>query len=101
MRAMLSRDEQGAREAENNLPGEAKAGEVRRVRLRVKLSEQKEKIFKFNHVFDGHVEQHVLYSEADVEKLVHRVVEGYHSTMFAYGETGSGKTYTIEGFESE
>jgi hypothetical protein len=67
----------------------------------VELSEQKEKIFKFNHVFDGHVEQHALYSEAGVEKLVQRVVEGYHSTMFAYGQTGSGKTYTIEGLESE
>lgn len=61
----------------------------------MELSEQKEKIFKFNHVFDSQVEQHSLYSEAGVERLVQRVVEGYHSTIFAYGQTGSGKTYTI------
>jgi hypothetical protein len=29
--------------------------------------------------------------------MVTRVIEGFHGTIFAYGSTGSGKTYTIEG----
>lgn len=29
--------------------------------------------------------------------LISKVVEGYHSTIFAYGHTSAGKTYTMEG----
>ena len=29
--------------------------------------------------------------------MISRVLEGFHSTIFAYGSTGSGKTYSIEG----
>jgi hypothetical protein len=29
--------------------------------------------------------------------MISKVLEGFHSTILAYGPTGSGKTYTIEG----
>ena len=29
--------------------------------------------------------------------LVTRLMEGYNGTVLAYGETGSGKTYTMSG----
>lgn len=29
------------------------------------------------------------------------VLEGYNSTILAYGQTGTGKTYTMEGFKFE
>ena len=29
---------------------------------------------------------------------VNSVLEGYNSTIFAYGQTGTGKTFTMEGF---
>lgn len=69
--------------------------------FRVELTEQREKIFQFNHVLDKEVQQSDLYSAVNVPRLVERVVEGYHSTIFAYGQTGSGKTYTIEGAEND
>jgi kinesin family protein 11 len=28
---------------------------------------------------------------------VYEVLEGYNCTIFAYGQTGTGKTYTMEG----
>jgi hypothetical protein len=27
------------------------------------------------------------------------VLEGYNATILAYGQTGTGKTYTMEGFK--
>ena len=29
--------------------------------------------------------------------LVHQVLQGYNCTVFAYGQTGTGKTHTMEG----
>jgi len=29
--------------------------------------------------------------------MVNAVLEGYHACVFAYGQTGTGKTYTMEG----
>jgi kinesin family protein 3/17 len=42
-------------------------------------------------------------SQADVyentaKSAVLSVLEGYNSTIFAYGQTGTGKTFTMEGF---
>jgi kinesin family protein 4/21/27 len=31
--------------------------------------------------------------------MVQKVIRGYHSTIFAYGQTGAGKTYTMEGYQ--
>lgn len=32
--------------------------------------------------------------------IVENVLEGYNGTIFAYGQTGTGKTYTMEGIRS-
>ena len=32
-----------------------------------------------------------------VKKAVEKVTLGYNSTVLAYGQTGAGKTYTMEG----
>ena len=63
----------------------------------MELTEQREKVFKFNNVFSPDIAQEGVYDGVQALNLVERVVEGYHSTIFAYGQTGSGKTYTIEG----
>jgi Cdc6-like AAA superfamily ATPase len=33
----------------------------------------------------------------DMESYVDAAVEGYNATVFAYGQTGAGKTYTMMG----
>ena len=32
-----------------------------------------------------------------MNNIVNNVLEGYNGTIFAYGQTGTGKTFTIEG----
>lgn len=35
--------------------------------------------------------------ESCAKRLVRRVMEGFHATVFAYGMTGTGKTYSMQG----
>ncbi|GAA5950427.1 hypothetical protein JCM3765_004541 [Sporobolomyces pararoseus] len=52
--------------------------------------------FCFDRVFDDHCGQEEVY-EGSAKELVSHVMEGFHSTVFAYGATGCGKTHTISG----
>lgn len=54
------------------------------------------KIFTFDAVFDWNSEQQELYGEI-FRPLVDSVLEGFNGTVFAYGQTGTGKTFTMEG----
>lgn len=33
--------------------------------------------------------------------IVEKVLQGFNGTILAYGQTGTGKTYTMEGFNAE
>lgn len=64
-------------------------------------------------VLPGHILHHVLINDIDnvfsthdnnsrvydhiAKRLVRRVMEGYHGTVFAYGMTGTGKTFSMQG----
>lgn len=47
-------------------------------------------------VFGPNSQQKELYQQV-VSPIVNEVLEGYNCTIFAYGQTGTGKTYTMEG----
>lgn len=47
-------------------------------------------------VFGPSAKQVDLYDQA-VVPIVNEVLEGFNCTIFAYGQTGTGKTYTMEG----
>lgn len=53
-------------------------------------------VFSFNCVFPPETQQQTIYDQA-VFPLVESVLEGYNGTVFAYGQTGCGKTYTMTG----
>jgi hypothetical protein len=53
--------------------------------------------FTFDTVFDMDANQQEVY-ESTAKPAVISILEGYNSTIFAYGQTGTGKTYTMEGF---
>ncbi|KAL0333324.1 UNVERIFIED_CONTAM: Kinesin-like protein KIN-5A [Sesamum angustifolium] len=57
---------------------------------------QTERTFVFDKVFGPASQQQELYDNV-VAPVVNEVLEGYSWTIFAYGQTGTGKTYTMEG----
>jgi centromeric protein E len=58
--------------------------------------------FTVDNVFDGSgsTTNRDIY-ERSVKSLVEQVMEGYHGTVFAYGMTGSGKTFTMQGSDRD
>ncbi len=59
----------------------------------------KDKQFTFDYVIPPKVNQSDLYEQC-VKGLVNGLFDGYNATVFAYGQTGAGKTYTISGNKS-
>ena len=53
--------------------------------------------FTFDEVFDIGTSQEEVFN-ISAKPAVNSVLEGYNSTIFAYGQTGTGKTFTMEGF---
>lgn len=58
------------------------------------------KVFTFDRVFGPESKQTDVYNDA-ARTIVEGVLEGYNGTIFAYGQTGTGKTFTMEGVRSE
>ncbi|XP_041924804.1 kinesin-1 heavy chain [Alosa sapidissima] len=54
------------------------------------------KPYAFDRVFASNTTQEQVYN-ACAQKIVKDVLEGYNGTIFAYGQTSSGKTHTMEG----
>ncbi|KAG8447252.1 hypothetical protein GDO86_014642 [Hymenochirus boettgeri] len=54
------------------------------------------KTFTFDAVYDFNSKQVELYDET-FRPLVDSVLLGFNGTIFAYGQTGTGKTFTMEG----
>ena len=54
-----------------------------------------DKLFTFDHIFDEESSQEQVYSK--VASHAKAVIRGYNTTIFAYGSTGSGKSYTMTG----
>ncbi|KAI9251325.1 P-loop containing nucleoside triphosphate hydrolase protein, partial [Helicostylum pulchrum] len=52
------------------------------------------KLFTFDHVFGINSTQEEIFSALG-ENLIRKFVEGYNITILAYGQTSSGKTYTM------
>lgn len=67
-----------------NVMGGSKNGEVRS--------------FQFDAFFDENTSQEIVYEKV-ARPIIDGVLDGYNGTLFAYGQTGTGKTYTMMGNE--
>ena len=52
--------------------------------------------YHYDHVFDPTCTQKFIFEKA-VKPIVDSVMEGFNGTVFAYGQTSSGKTHTMLG----
>ncbi|KAA0197417.1 hypothetical protein HAZT_HAZT011278 [Hyalella azteca] len=66
------------------------------VRSAKALATDPPKAFTFDAVYDWNSKQEELYDET-FRPLIDSVLMGFNGTIFAYGQTGTGKTYTMEG----
>lgn len=60
----------------------------------------KDASFEMDAVFPPHIEQRTVF-EIIGQQHVQSVIDGFNSTVFAYGRTGSGKTHTMVGPASQ
>lgn len=61
-----------------------------------KPTEDVPKVFTFDSVYDWNSEQSEIFAET-AYPVCENVIQGYNGTIFAYGQTGTGKTFTITG----
>ncbi|XP_063366296.1 kinesin-like protein Klp68D [Cydia amplana] len=55
-----------------------------------------DKLFTYDAVYDAKADTQTIYDEM-VRPLVASVLDGFNGCVFAYGQTGTGKTHTMEG----
>ena len=72
----------------------------RQIHLLKEDHREQPKSFTFDFVFATDSPQSLLY-EQSAFSLVENVLDGYNGTIFAYGQTGCGKTHTMMGTSTE
>ncbi|CAD7087996.1 unnamed protein product [Hermetia illucens] len=63
-------------------------------------NKENRKTFTYDAVYDHSSTQKNIYDEI-VRPLVTSVLEGFNCCVFAYGQTGTGKTHTMEGIRGD
>ncbi|OIW23969.1 kinesin motor domain-containing protein [Coniochaeta ligniaria NRRL 30616] len=58
------------------------------------------KTYNFDRVFSPAADQSMVFDEV-VKPILDEVISGFNCTIFAYGQTGTGKTYTMHGDMTE
>lgn len=58
----------------------------------------KKQVFTFDQVHSPNTTQHALFTST-AQPLISRFLEGFNCTILAYGQTSSGKTFTMTGID--
>uniref|UniRef100_A0A3B5B829 Kinesin-like protein n=1 Tax=Stegastes partitus TaxID=144197 RepID=A0A3B5B829_9TELE len=94
----FSRREQTS-ECENILAIDDKLGQIT-LRNPKAPPDEPMKVFTFDSVYGWNSKQSDIYDDA-VRPLVESVLQGFNGTIFAYGQTGTGKTHTMQGVSND
>ena len=92
IRPPMSREEK----AKDAVVVEVTGDTQQQVALQVNSGNNRADKYKFDRVFDQGTDQATVFDEA-VSPIVDQVARGMSCTLFAYGQTGAGKTYTMRG----
>ena len=57
--------------------------------------------YQFDRVFKPGDNNEAVYNELNENKLIDSAMNGFNATIFAYGQTASGKTHTMMGSKNE
>ena len=71
-------------------------GQVSMTNPNPKQGIEAKRTYTFDNVFDQDSRQVDVYNSV-ARPIVDSCIEGYNGTIFAYGQTGTGKTFTMEG----
>jgi len=71
-------------------------GQISVINPKAELEDEPPKQFTLDNVYDWNSTQRQVYDET-AYPLVESVMEGYNGTIFAYGQTGTGKSHTMQG----
>ncbi|XP_022092516.1 kinesin-like protein KIF19 [Acanthaster planci] len=66
----------------------------------LRANRSREKHYAFDRCFGELASQEEIYLQT-TKCLIQSVIQGYNATVFAYGATGAGKTYTMLGTDNE
>ena len=69
---------------------------IGQVKLKKNDKDLDPKVFQFNSAYSWDSNQTFIYDDI-ARPIVEAVLDGFNGTVFAYGQTGTGKTYTMEG----
>lgn len=84
---------------ENILDVDEKLGQIT-IRKPRAPPEEPMKVFTFDSVYGIESKQRDIYDDA-VRPIVESVVQGFNGTIFAYGQSGTGKTHTMQGVSND
>jgi hypothetical protein len=66
----------------------------------IRKNEQSAESFRCHGVFMGNTPQDRFFHRSNIASLLDSAIQGYRACIFAYGQTGAGKTHTIIGDSS-
>ncbi|KAA6361704.1 MAG: hypothetical protein EZS28_042769, partial [Streblomastix strix] len=66
------------------------------VRIPLKVDQDGDNVFSFKRVFPPRASQTEVFTTI-VDPIIQEALNGFNCTVFAYGQTSTGKTYTIHG----